>query len=168
MTSATSPKAVTRRGGTRRAGAEKPKEPGAGAVGPPAVDEQNPNPEILEDAAPLEATAPEVLEDVVAVGGVADLPASLEEEADEEDVEPGLDVLMTGMLAPEGDGVDDDADSAGPEIAVVPAARLDEFVCTACFLIWNRRQLADPVRRLCLDCREDAGPLPAPAPSAAA
>ena len=82
----------------------------------------------------------------------------LEEEGDEEDVEPDLEALLIGLLASDGAGQDDESEGAavGEDVDYVPTARRNEFVCTGCFLIWNRRHLADTDRRLCRDCVEDS------------
>lgn len=133
------------------------------------------DPDALEEIAALEAvTSVEdvetVVEDPVDAPATADDAVPLESEDDDEP-ESDLDMLLTGMLTPKQDLVededdDDEAGSAGA-IEYVPTARGNEFVCTACFLIWNRRHLADAERRLCRDCIDDA-PAPARTPAAAA
>lgn len=105
--------------------------------------------------------------DAEAAGAVSDqgaepqpVPAyELEEEPDE--VEPGLDVVLNGLLAgPEADDEDEAASGDGEEY--VRRASADEFVCAGCFLIWSRRQLADARRRLCRDCVDVPGLLVRP------
>ena len=164
---------VTRRGRSRSAPAGTRSKQGPGTVAPAVRDEADVDAldEMVapDDLATLEAPAEALLVDEAAPEALAedDGPAPEDDDEEEEEVEPGLDALLTGILAPDerAAGEDDDGEDAasGLEIEYVPTARRDEFVCSACFLIWNRRQLADAGRRLCLDCIEDIGRAPAAA-----
>jgi hypothetical protein len=134
------------------------------------LDDAGLDPDALEEVAGLEAAAAgdqpgAEIDDAIADGGAGDEAASVEGEPDEdqEEAEPDLGALLTGMLVPEPDpGVDDDdeGDVSGLEIEYVPTARGNEFVCSACFLIWNRRHLADAERKVCRDCIDDVAPAP--------
>jgi|GEM_PF-1931517 hypothetical protein len=133
------------------------------------LDDTGLDPDALEEVAGLEAAVagdPPVgeIDDAITDGGAGDEVASVDGEPDEdqEEAEPDLGALLTGMLVPEPDpGVDDDdRDVSGLEIEYVPTARGNEFVCSACFLIWNRRHLADAERRVCRDCIDDVAPAP--------
>lgn len=134
-----------------------------------ALDEDSLDPDALEEVADLETVAAEI-PDLAGVEDPVDGAVSTEEVAiaegeddEEEDAEPDLGALLTGLLAPEPEpGVDDDEDRgvSGLEIEYVPTARGNEFVCSACFLIWNRRHLADAERKVCRDCIDDVVPAP--------
>lgn len=132
------------------------------------------DPDVLEEVADLEATvagdsAGAEIDDAVVDGNagieVAAIAADPEEEEEEE---PDLGALLTGMLVPEPEAVedDDDHDGSGLELEYVPTARGNEFVCSACFLIWNRQHLADADRRICRDCIDDVAPASRPVAAA--
>ena len=129
-------------------------------------DDESIDPDTFEEVAELEtATAGEPPVEAESPAEVVELEdAVADSDGDDEEVEPDLGALLTGMLVPEPEpGVDDDDDEQGLlglEIEYVPTARGNEFVCTACFLIWNRRHLADAERRLCRDCIDDVAPAP--------
>lgn len=180
MTRSTSPHTTApARRGTRRAPtpSEPPDEPEAvvepDLLAPDALDEDALDPDSLEEVAALEAAATDEVTteedaDATEEDGGAGAPG-VAADAGDDDAASDLDALLTGMLTPEpGPGVeDDDRDLSGPDIEYVPTARRNEFVCSACFLIWNRRRLADPERSLCRDCIDDVRPPARQAPAAA-
>jgi hypothetical protein len=119
------------------------------------------DPDELEEVADLEAAAAREpstveVEDAGPDAQGTDEPAG-DEEAEKEDVEPDLGALLTGMLAPEQESPDD-RDLPDLDIEYVPTARGNEFVCSACFLIWNLHHLADAQRKVCRDCIDDWAP----------
>jgi hypothetical protein len=113
----------------------------------------------------------EVLDIVVA--DVADEPASdivteddeealdLDEELHPDDVETPLDALLLERTAStsideEEDDLEEEDDVDGDErtdgsTRILPR-RPGEFVCSSCFLVLPRHQLADEKRKLCRDC----------------
>lgn len=95
-----------------------------------------------EDAEDAEAEEAEV--------AAAAIEAELEREARAATGEDALlDVLLrtTGVLPDEPETIAIDEEDELPS-----ARRADEFVCSSCFLIKARGQLADAGRRLCRDC----------------
>jgi hypothetical protein len=84
----------------------------------------------------------------------------LDEELHPDDVEDPLDVLLQERTASatleddedelEDDDVDGDDRADGPT-KIVPR-RPGEFLCSSCFLVLPRNQLADEKRQLCRDC----------------
>jgi len=81
---------------------------------------------------------------------------------DLEDVEESLDHILAERLAGDSDeaGADEDEEQAevvtlvlGPLLgSAVSPCREDEFVCSSCFLVRKRAQLADSSARVCRDC----------------
>src|SRR5437588_861943 len=116
--------------------------------------------EIVIDAAPLVVgedggpVATETVEDE------DDDVLDLDEELHPDDVEEPLDVLLQERTASasleddeedlEEDDVDADDRVDGPT-RIVPR-RPGEFLCSSCFLVLPRNQLADDERQLCRDC----------------
>lgn len=175
MKTATSPdKTAAKRPRARRAAAETQKERGTDMIRTLDDDEQiggeAPDPDALEEVAELEVVAAgEPVDDdghdPDAGASEVDTPVVPEDEADDDETEPDLGVLLKGMLVPEAEAEadaeeGDDTAVTGFEIEYVPTARGNEFVCRACFLIWNRRHLADAERSLCRDCIDDVAPAP--------
>ena len=172
---------------TRRATPKKQRTRGTDVVRARDQDGQGPTPapdddELVLEALDEDALDPDALEEVADLERVAGVPdlAGVEdpvdgavpteevattegEDEEEDDVEPDLGALLTGLLVPEPEaGVDDDEDRgvSSLEIEYVPTARGNEFVCSACFLIWNRRHLANVERKVCRDCIDDVVPAP--------
>jgi hypothetical protein len=89
-----------------------------------------------------------------------DVVLELDEELHPDDVEEPLDVLLKERTAAatleddeeevEEEEVDTDERGEGPA-RIVPR-RPGEFLCTSCFLVLPRNQLADEKRMLCRDC----------------
>ena len=80
----------------------------------------------------------------------------LEEELHPDDVEEALDVVLRERTAKVGleDGEEDDAepDDRGEAGTKIMPRRPGEFLCSSCFLVLPRHQLADEKRMLCRDC----------------
>jgi hypothetical protein len=83
----------------------------------------------------------------------------LEEELHPDDVEDPLDVLLqertaSATLEDDEDGDDEEVDleerGDGPT-RIIPR-RPGEFLCSSCFLVLPRHQLADEAKMLCKDC----------------
>ena len=93
-------------------------------------------------------------------------PAAAEEEDDEvvdldeelhpDDVEEALDVVLRERTAAAGleDEEDDEEepDDRGDGGTKIVPRRPGEFLCSSCFLVLPRHQLADEKRMLCRDC----------------
>lgn len=85
-----------------------------------------------------------------------------EDEEEAEETEADLDVIlrerMGGGPAAGGDEVEEELEEDEAPTLLATATEeyrprgADEFVCRACFLVKDRRQLADPVNSLCVDC----------------
>ncbi|MDA8343266.1 MAG: DUF4193 family protein [Actinomycetota bacterium] len=95
------------------------------------------------------------------VVGEADEP---DEEEDAEETEADLDVILKERMGavPAEEEVDLDADDVGEAPTLLATTTdefrprgADEFVCRSCFLVKDRRQLADPVNLRCVDCAND-------------
>jgi hypothetical protein len=118
--------------------------------------------EVLDVA--LEVPVPVVTDATVAGTEVAeeeeDDVVDLDEELHPDDVEEPLDVLLQERTASatleddeeelEEEEVDGDERGEGPT-RIVPR-RPGEFLCSSCFLVLPRNQLADEKRMLCRDC----------------
>jgi len=113
----------------------------------------------------VEVDAVDAVEEVVTeepVGGAADLEeddddiVDLDEELHPDDVEEALDVVLRERTAKVGleDGEEDDAepDDRGEAGTKIMPRRPGEFLCSSCFLVLPRHQLADEKRMLCRDC----------------
>lgn len=83
-----------------------------------------------------------------------------EEDEEDEDVEASLDDILKERLVVAGDDEDDDDDDddydetddrADIALRVLPK-QPDEFVCQSCFLVKNRKQIADKDNMFCRDC----------------
>jgi hypothetical protein len=87
-----------------------------------------------------------------------------EDEPDPDDVEADLDTILKDRIAANDDEedeeeeekpgrvtkpTDDDGTEGGNRVAPRKAG---EFVCSSCFLVKPDMQLADPKKKLCLDC----------------
>ncbi len=86
-----------------------------------------------------------------------------EDEEEAEETEADLDVIlrerMGGGPAAEGDEAEEEEleEDEAPTLLATATEEYrprgaDEFVCRSCFLVKDRRQLADPVNVLCIDC----------------
>ena len=86
-----------------------------------------------------------------------------EDEDEAEETEADLDVIlrerMGGGPAAEGEEVEEEEPEEDEAPTLLATATeeyrprgADEFVCRSCFLVKDRRQLADPVNVLCIDC----------------
>jgi hypothetical protein len=84
----------------------------------------------------------------------------LDEELHPDDVEEPLDVLLqertaSATLEDDEEEVDDedaDAEDRGEGPTRIVPRRPGEFLCSSCFLVLPRHQLADEERMLCRDC----------------
>jgi hypothetical protein len=84
----------------------------------------------------------------------------LEEEQHPDDVEAPLDALLqertaSATLEDEDDELEDeegDVDERGDGATRIVPRRPGEFLCSSCFLVLPRNQLADATRMLCRDC----------------
>jgi hypothetical protein len=84
----------------------------------------------------------------------------LDEELHPDDVEAPLDALLqertaSATLEDEEDDVEDeeaDVDDRGDGTTRIVPRRPGEFLCSSCFLVLPRHQLADEERMLCRDC----------------
>jgi hypothetical protein len=89
-----------------------------------------------------------------------DAVLELEEEAHPDDVEEPLDVLLKertakATLEDDEEEVEEEeieTDERGEAPAKIVPRRPGEFLCTSCFLVLPRNQLADEKRMLCRDC----------------
>ncbi len=114
------------------------------------VSPEIPVPVITDDTAVAVVEVAEEDDDVV----------DLDEELHPDDVEEPLDVLLqertaSATLEDDEEEVEDDEDPGaeggeGPT-RIVPR-RPGEFLCSSCFLVLPRNQLADEARMLCRDC----------------
>jgi hypothetical protein len=85
-------------------------------------------------------------------------PSLDDEEGDDSDVEASLDVILRERLVVV-DIEDDEEEEAGPDgtergdgvVRIVPK-QATEFLCSSCFLVKHRSQLADEVNKVCRDC----------------
>jgi len=78
------------------------------------------------------------------LGELADL-----EVADLEDLEESLDRILAQRLSSDEADADDSPRADG---AALCPCRDDEFVCSSCYLVHKRTQLADATSGVCLDC----------------
>jgi Domain of unknown function (DUF4193) len=118
-------------------------------------DELDVSPEI-----PVPVITDDTATEVVEVAEEDDDVVDLDEELHPDDVEEPLDVLLqertaSATLEDDEEEVEDDDDpsaegSDGPT-RIVPR-RPGEFLCSSCFLVLPRNQLADEARMLCRDC----------------
>ena len=80
----------------------------------------------------------------------------LDEELHPDDVEEALDVVLRERTAAAGleDEEDEEAepDDRGEGGTKIVPRRPGEFLCSSCFLVLPRNQLADDVKLLCRDC----------------
>jgi Domain of unknown function (DUF4193) len=80
----------------------------------------------------------------------------LDEELHPDDVEEALDVVLRERTAAAGleDEEDDEAepDDRGEGGTKIVPRRPGEFLCSSCFLVLPRNQLADEAQMLCRDC----------------
>jgi hypothetical protein len=80
----------------------------------------------------------------------------LDEELHPDDVEEALDVVLRERTAAAGledeEDEDDEQDDRGEGGTKIVPRRPGEFLCSSCFLVLPRHQLADDKRMLCRDC----------------
>jgi hypothetical protein len=80
----------------------------------------------------------------------------LDEELHPDDVEEALDVVLRERTAAAGledeEDEDDEQDERGEGGTKIVPRRPGEFLCSSCFLVLPRHQLADEKRMLCRDC----------------
>jgi len=95
---------------------------------------------------PAETVAEDEEDDVV----------DLDEELHPDDVEEALDVVLRERTVAQGleeeDEEDDEPDERGETGTKIVPRRPGEFLCSSCFLVLPRNQLADEKRLLCRDC----------------
>jgi hypothetical protein len=102
-----------------------------------------------EDEEELVGTARELEEE-------EDDVVDLDEELHPDDVEEALDVVLRERTAKVGledeEEEDLEPDDRGAEGTKIVPRRPGEFLCSSCFLVLPRHQLADEKRMLCRDC----------------
>ena len=82
----------------------------------------------------------------------------LDEEVHPDDIEEPLDVLLkertaSGALEEDEEAEEEiEVDERGETPTRIVPRRADEFLCSSCFLVLPRTQLADEKRMLCRDC----------------
>ena len=114
----------------------------------------------LETAVPVEPTVPVAAPAVVAEGEEEEDVLDLDEELHPDDVEAPLDALLqertaSATLEDEEEEVEEeeaDTDERGEGPTKIVPRRPGEFLCSSCFLVLPRNQLADEERMLCRDC----------------
>lgn len=120
---------------------------------PPVVD-------LEAVAVPVEPTAP-VAAPVAAEGEEEEEGLDLDEELHPDDVEAPLDALLqertaSATLEDEEEEVEEEeadiGDQPGEGPTKIVPRRPGEFLCSSCFLVLPRNQLADEERMLCRDC----------------
>ena len=102
---------------------------------------------------------------VVVVEGAAEAAAAeeedddvvdLDEELHPDDVEEALDVVLRERTVAAGledeEDEEDEPDDRGEGSTKIVPRRPGEFLCSSCFLVLPRHQLADEKRMLCRDC----------------
>jgi len=112
------------------------------------VDEIDPDAPVVE--IPVASPVTEETEDE------DDEVVDLDEELHPDDVEEALDVVLRERTAAAGleDEEDEEAepDDRGEGGTKIVPRRPGEFLCSSCFLVLPRNQLADEARMLCRDC----------------
>ena len=82
--------------------------------------------------------------------------ADLDEELHPDDVEEALDVVLRERTVAAGledeEDEEDEPDDRGEGSTKIVPRRPGEFLCSSCFLVLPRHQLADEKRMLCRDC----------------
>ncbi len=114
----------------------------------------------LESAVPVEPTVPVAAPVAVAEGEEEEDVLELDEELHPDDVEAPLDTLLqertaSATLEDEEEEVEEeeaDTDERGEGPTKIVPRRPGEFLCSSCFLVLPRNQLADEERMLCRDC----------------
>jgi RNA polymerase-binding transcription factor DksA len=117
--------------------------PGGVDVDEEAVEERLEQQETEETGAAGEEQAAE--EELVEAGG---------EEEEEEELEADLTVAIRRQLGlEEEDEEEEEVEAPAEEFEALPRPRQpDEFLCSSCYQLKRRTQLADPVGRRCVDC----------------
>ena len=120
--------------------------------------------EVLVDDELLDGDAEPVAGVVVVVEGATDAAAEeedddvvdLDEELHPDDVEEALDVVLRERTVAAGledeEDEEDEPDDRGEGSTKIVPRRPGEFLCSSCFLVLPRHQLADEKRMLCRDC----------------
>jgi Domain of unknown function (DUF4193) len=114
----------------------------------------------LESGVPVEPTVPVAAPAAVAEGEEEEDVLELDEELHPDDVEAPLDALLqertaSATLEDEEEEVEEeepDTDERGEGPTKIVPRRPGEFLCSSCFLVLPRNQLADEERMLCRDC----------------
>jgi len=121
---------------------------------------------LVDDVAALEVVADEADEAAVpAVAAVAPVASETEDDEDvidlaeelhPDDVEDALDVVLRERVAAAGledeEEDEEEPDERGEAGTKIIPRRPGEFLCTSCFLVLPRHQLADEEKMLCRDC----------------
>jgi uncharacterized protein DUF4193 len=115
--------------------------------------------DLVEGEVPAEPAVPVAAPVVAAEGEEEDDALELDEELHPDDVEAPLDALLqertaSATLEDEEEEVEEEeADiEPGEGPAKIVPRRPGEFLCSSCFLVLPRNQLADEERMLCRDC----------------
>jgi hypothetical protein len=115
--------------------------------------------DLAEGEVPVEAAVPVAAPAVVAEGEEEEDVLDLDEELHPDDVEAPLDALLqerTASATLEDEEEEVEEEEADVEPGEVPTKivprRAGEFLCSSCFLVLPRNQLADEERMLCRDC----------------
>jgi hypothetical protein len=129
------------------------------------VDDGDDDDEVIADEE-LEETD-EILDGAAVVATVAEAEATpgeeedddvvdLDEELHPDDVEEALDVVLRERTVAAGiedeEDEEDEPDDRGEGSTKIVPRRPGEFLCSSCFLVLPRHQLADEKRMLCRDC----------------
>jgi hypothetical protein len=118
------------------------------------VDEELEVEEVLDVAVPLETAV--AAEDTTTTEEEEDDVVDLDEELHPDDVEEALDVVLRERTAAAGledeEDEEDEQDERGEGGTKIVPRRPGEFLCSSCFLVLPRHQLADEKRMLCRDC----------------
>ena len=115
--------------------------------------------DLVEGEVPVEPAVPVAAPAVVAEGEEEEEGLELDEELHPDDVEAPLDALLqertaSATLEDEEEEVEEEEADVEPgegPAKIVPR-RPGEFLCSSCFLVLPRNQMADEERMLCRDC----------------
>lgn len=127
---------------------------------PEELDEEGvPIGSLLEEEGEEAAEEAEEIEEVAEAEEAAVAEVEVEVEEEPEEVEASLDEILRERFEGEVAEYEEEEEEeealllprTGEEIDVKPRTA-EEFVCSSCFLVKHRRQLADPVRSICADC----------------
>jgi Domain of unknown function (DUF4193) len=114
--------------------------------------------EVVPDVAAVEAVPAKAAAKRVRKGDEDEDVIDLDEELHPDDIEEPLDAILKERTASgaleEDEEVEEEVevDERGETATRIVPRRADEFLCSSCFLVVPRGQLADEKRMLCRDC----------------